>query len=90
MPRDWPVSGTDTIPDMNSSSTTACKGFEPGLCMLGCSGAMDVASELAFVALSVDVKVEAGDTVRVGWLTDLCRSLIFGSTFFLRSVLGFG
>jgi hypothetical protein len=38
---------------------------------------MEVASELAFVALSVDVKVDAGETVRVGWLTDLCGGFIF-------------
>jgi hypothetical protein len=58
--------------------------------MLGCSGAIEVASELAFVALSVAVKAEAGDAVRVGWLTDLCGSFACRSTFFLSGVLGFG
>jgi hypothetical protein len=51
---------------------------------------MEVASELTFVAVSVDVKVDAGDTVRVGWLTDLCGGFIFRSGVFLSGVLGFG
>jgi hypothetical protein len=51
---------------------------------------MEVASELAFVALPVDVKVDAGDTVRVGWLTDLCGAIIFRSAVFSSGVLDFG
>jgi hypothetical protein len=33
--------------------------------MFGCSGAIEVALELAFVALSIDAEVEAGDAVLV-------------------------
>jgi hypothetical protein len=39
--------------------------------MLGCSGAIEVASELVLATDPVALLVVAGEAVRVGWLTDL-------------------
>ncbi len=57
------------------SGYTAAGGiFDPGRCMFGCSGSIEVAWELMFVpepvALVVLVVV-AGESVLEGWLTDL-------------------
>jgi hypothetical protein len=73
------------------SSTAAAGGsFEPGLCIVGCSGAMDVAFELVFVALAEEVNEGTGDAVRVGWLVDLCGSFRSCSSARLRGVVGLG
>jgi hypothetical protein len=48
--------------------------LDPGRCIDGCSGAIEVASELIFVpepVALVALVVVAGESVRVGWLTDL-------------------
>lgn len=48
--------------------------LDPGRCMFGCSGAIEVASELRFVPEPVALfalAVVAGESVLVGWLTDL-------------------
>ena len=57
--------------------------------MVGCSGAIDVASELKFVAFSIAVKDDAGEAVRVGWLTERCGCLASWSSVFLSGVPGF-
>lgn len=49
--------------------------LDPGRCIVGCSGAIEVASELMFVPDSVALVAlvaVAGESVLVGWLTDLC------------------
>ena len=48
--------------------------LDPGRCIFGCSGAIEVACELIFVPDSVALValvVVAGESILVGWLTDL-------------------
>lgn len=49
--------------------------MDPGRCTLGCSGAMEVASELMFVPEPAVLVVVAGESSLTGWLTDLCKGV---------------
>ena len=55
--------------------------------MFGCSGAIDVASlELMLVTDSVVLAVVAGESIGVGWLTDLCGTTLWADVDTFRGV----
>lgn len=67
--RDCGSMGVDRNCDETCSTMTGGGTFEPGRWMDGCSGAIDVASELTPVFSSEPESFLGGERVLVGWLT---------------------